>query len=276
MSASTLLPIIVCADDFAISPEVSEGIALLAEQSRISATSVMSLSPHWPVTSSYLQKVKHQIDVGLHVDFTSEFSIRAGQGCSLSGLMLKSCLRALQPSIIEGALQQQLDLFEAHHGEPPKHIDGHQHVHQFPVIRDVLIKVLCSRYDAAHMPWLRIARIPKSQLNVKGAVINAMGGHALQQLAVQHHMPHSSYLTGIYDFEGDAQTYAQFLSKCLKNLPPNAVLMCHPGLAGPHDVPFPMARVWEQNVFQSNETPELITRLGLKLVRGSQSLLRNF
>lgn len=276
MSVSTSSPIIICADDFAISPEVSQGIVQLAELSRISATSVMSLSPHWPETSRYLQKVKHQIDVGLHVDFTSEFSILAGQGSSLSSLMLKSCLRAIQPSIIEGALHQQLNLFERHHGEPPKHIDGHQHVHQFPVIRDVLIKVLNSRYDAVQMPWLRIAKIPKSQLNLKGSVINAMGADALQQLAVAHRLPHSSALTGIYSFEGDAQSYFQFLGECLKNLPANSVLMCHPGLTGPHEVPFPEARVWEQSVFQSQVTPELLKSRGLALVRGSQSLLRNF
>jgi hypothetical protein len=275
MSSSPSSPIIICADDFAISPEVSQGIAQLAELSRITATSVMSLSPHWPGTSHYLQTVKHQIDVGLHLDFTSEFSIRAGHGGSLSSLMIKSCLRTLQPSIIESALQQQLDLFELHHGEPPKHIDGHQHVHQFPVIRDVMIKVLKSRYAADHMPWIRIAKIPASQMNLKGAVINAMGANALQRLAVAHQIPHSSFLTGIYNFQGDAPTYAQFLGECLKNLPANSVLMCHPGLAGPHDVPFPLARVWEQGVFESKFTPEWLNNRGFVLARGSQSLWRS-
>jgi len=75
---STASSVIICADDFAISPEVSEGIALLAEQSCISATSVMSLSPHWPAVSTFLPKVKNKIDVGLHFDLTSEFSIRSG------------------------------------------------------------------------------------------------------------------------------------------------------------------------------------------------------
>lgn len=270
----TFKPIIVCADDFAISPEVSEGIALLAERSRISATSVMSLSPHWPVASVLLQRLKYKIDVGLHVDFTSEFSVRAGYGEALSRLMLKSSFRALQPTQMALHLNQQLDLFEEHHGAPPKHIDGHQHVHQFPVIREALVKVLSSRYSAAQMPWIRIARIPKSQMSLKSAVINAMGANALQKLAIQHLIPHSSFLTGIYDFVGDATTYAQFLNQCLTQLPSNAVLMCHPGLAGSQDVPYPLARIWEQKVLSSDEFPELLNILGLRLVRGSQSLFR--
>jgi len=271
---STASSVIICADDFAISPEVSEGIALLAEQSCISAISVMSLSPHWPAVSAFLPMVKNKIDIGLHFDLTSEFSIRSGYVNSLSRLMLMSCLRALEPSEIELNLHHQLNLFEAHHGESPKHIDGHQHVHQFPVIREVLVKVLVSRYSADQMPWIRISRIPRSQMNFKASVINAMGANALQKLAVEYQIPHSSYLTGIYDFEGDAQIYTQFLNQCLKNLPSNSVLMCHPGLAGPHAVPYPLARIWEQNVLQSNDFPELLKRMGLKLVRGSHSLTR--
>lgn len=264
--------IIICADDFAITPEISEGITRLAVRSRISATSVMSLSPHWPANAKLLQSVKHQIDVGLHVDFTSEYAIQQGQGASLGAIMLKTCLRQMVPADIVAHLNRQFDLFEAHHGAPPHHVDGHQHVHQFPMIRDALVNVMAHRYANAQMPWLRISKIPSHQMNVKAAVINAMGANSLQRLATQQRIPCSSFLTGIYDFVGGASGYSMLVQDCLSNVPTHTVLMCHPGLAGQHAAPFPEARLWEQAFFQSHEFEEVMAKLQLRLVRGSQSL----
>jgi predicted glycoside hydrolase/deacetylase ChbG (UPF0249 family) len=267
-----LKPLIVCADDFAITPQVSDGIALLAEQGRITATSVMSLSPHWPSNANLLAAVRDKVDIGLHVDFTSDFAMDAGQGDSLGFLMLKSSLHVLDPSQIEHCLHHQLDLFEMHHGAPPHHVDGHQHVHQFPVIRKMLIQVLMERYKGAQMPWLRISKVPSAKMNLKAAVINAMGANALKQLAQEHHMPHSNFLTGIYDFSGDANAYTGLLSTCLENVPEGSVLMCHPGLPGGNDSPYAAARIWEQQVLQGQTFEELLDRLQLTLVRGSQTL----
>lgn len=264
--------IIICADDFAITPEVSEGITRLAARSRISATSVMSLSPHWPESAKLLQSVKHQIDVGLHVDFTSEYAIQQGQGASIGRIMLKTCLRQMVPVDIVAHLNRQFDLFEAHHGAPPQHVDGHQHVHQFPMIRDALVNVMARRYASAQMPWLRISRIPRNQMNVKAAAINAMGANALQRLATQQRIPCSSFLTGIYDFEGSASGYNELVQTCLSDVPVNSVLMFHPGLAGQHAAPFPEARVWEQEFFEGQSFEDLMAKLQLRLVRGSQSL----
>lgn len=264
--------IIVCADDFAITPQVSDGIALLAEQGRITATSVMSLSPHWPSSANLLAAVRDKLDIGLHVDFTSNFAMDAGQGEGLGLLMLKSSLRVLDSTQIEQWLHHQLDLFEKHLGSSPHHVDGHQHVHQFPVIRKALIKVLVQRYKVAQRPWLRISKVTSAQMNLKATVINAMGANELKQLAQEHRIPHSNFLTGIYDFSGDANAYTGLLTACLENVPEESVLMCHPGLPGGSDAPYAAARIWEQQVLQGQTFVELLDRLHLTLVRGSQTL----
>jgi predicted glycoside hydrolase/deacetylase ChbG (UPF0249 family) len=73
-------PIIVCADDFALDSGVSTAIVQLAEQARLSATSAMSLSPHWPEHAQWLKPLSAHIDVGLHLDWTSPFAVSAGHG----------------------------------------------------------------------------------------------------------------------------------------------------------------------------------------------------
>ncbi len=232
----------------------------------------MSLSPHWPSSANLLASVQEKIDIGLHVDFTSEFATQSGQGASLGWLMLKSVSHALDKVQIERCLHQQLDLFEKHLGAQPDHLDGHQHVHQFPVIRDALIKVLKQRYKADEMPWLRISRVPRTQMNLKGAVINGMGANALCKLAIQHHISHSNYLTGIYDFSGNAEAYTSLLADCIERSPERTVLMCHPGLPGDSHSPYAAARIWEQQVLQGEPFEALLNRLQVGLVRGSQTL----
>ena len=74
---------IVCADDFAINTSASLGIAKLAQMGRLSATSAMVLSPRWAMDAPRLQDLRGQFDVGLHLDWTSDFALAAGHGLPL-------------------------------------------------------------------------------------------------------------------------------------------------------------------------------------------------
>ena len=262
-------PVVICADDYGMTPEVNAGILELARHQRISATSVMSLSPHWSDGASPLRDLTTLIDVGLHLDWTSAFAIEKGFGTSLPKLMGLSTLRLLRPEHIERAIQEQLDLFEEKFQAPPDHVDGHQHIHQFPVIRDVLMHVLSRRYKTQERPWIRIARVAAKPVDLKAQVINAMGAQALQNLAQQLGFAHSQYLTGIYDFRGDAQLYARQLKQWLHELPSNAVLMCHPAQGPCGHAPFPEARLWEQEILLGPAFLALLNETHTRLVRGT-------
>lgn len=52
-------------------------------------------------------------------------------------------------------IERQFDLFAQLAETLPEHVDGHQHVEQFPVIRDTLIR----RYPAAQRLWLRVFHV---------------------------------------------------------------------------------------------------------------------
>ena len=265
----------MCADDYGMTSEVSAGILELARRQRISATSVMSLSPYWPQWALPLRDFKPLIDVGLHLDWTSSFAIEKGFGFSLPRVMALSTFRLLRPHSVERAIQEQLDLFEEHFQAAPDHVDGHQHIHQFPVIRDVLMQVLSRRYNTQERPWIRIARVAGHPANVKAHVINAMGANELQALATQLGFAHSQYLTGVYDFHGDAQLYHQHLRHWLTHLSPNTVLMCHPAQGLCNHAPFPEARLWEQEVLLGQPFQTLLHATQTKLVRGKDLFRRS-
>ncbi|PUE33366.1 hypothetical protein B9Z52_08280 [Limnohabitans sp. Jir72] len=268
-SKSAVTPFVMCADDYGMTPEISAGILKLADQNRISATSVMSLSPHWPHWAPPLRELRGRVDAGLHLDWTSAFAVDEGFGKSLPLLMALSALRLLRTSAIECAIERQLDLFETHFLAPPDHVDGHQHIHQFPVIREVLMRVLSRRYGAHDRPWIRIARITEAAASLKSQVINAMGATALKRLTIGYGFAHSDDLTGVYDFQGNAHFYSQRLRNWLEHMPSNSVLMCHPGQGPCGLAPFAQARLWEQEVLQSEAFQTMLDNTQTTLVRGS-------
>lgn len=128
--ANSRKSVILCADDYAFHVQASQGILSLARAGRISATSVMVLSPRWQEDSAPLRELSANIDVGLHLDWTSYFACEAGHGKGLFKLMSQAFMGKLPTELVTGVIERQLDLFEAHWGAPPDYLDGHQHVQQ--------------------------------------------------------------------------------------------------------------------------------------------------
>ena len=244
----------LCADDFAYRPQISAGIIELARNNRINATSVMSLSPFWPEHAAQLRELKNKLSVGLHIDLTSEFAIHTGLTASLPMAMFKSLLHLWSTADIKRSIEQQLNSFEACWQSAPDHIDGHQHIQQFPQWRDALFEVLYQRYTN-HKPWLRISKVLQS--GFKPCLITAMGANALQSRASQLAWPVRSPLSGVYDFKGNINTYRLQMQNWLANLPRHnqSVLMCHPALPADgfkpesmhanHYDPLQASRSWE-------------------------------
>ena len=260
--------VVICADDYAMTPEISAGIVALAQQGRISATSAMTLSPHWPQAAGQVRALQQHTDVGLHLDWTSDFALQQGFGMPLGRLMVRSLLGRLRKTEVIREIHRQLDLFEQHAGTAPDHIDGHQHVHQFPVLRTALVEALVQRYAPQQRPWVRVSHVVCAPWDFKARIINAMGADALRTLARQHDIPHSEHLTGVYDFQGDAEVYQHKLEGWLQSLPPATVLMCHPAQGVNAEAPFPEARIREQAVLGHPALDLLLHRQGLRIVRG--------
>ena len=269
--------LVLCADDFAAHGEASRGIAQLAQQGRLSATSAMVLSRRWQQDAALLQDLRGRIDVGLHLDWTSEFALAAGHGLSLSAAMFQAALggfgRGAARAATRAVIERQLDAFEAQWKAPPDHVDGHQHVQQFAGIRDALVQALTSRYGAsADRPYLRISRAPQGAADAKSRIIAAMGAHALETRATQAGLACTPALLGVYDFSGDAARYARLMDGWLAQAPPHSLIMCHPAQAPVSGDAIGAARAREFSYLGSAEFAAALARASVQLVRGHEAL----
>ena len=262
--------LILCADDFAVNEAASQGIAALARAGRVSATSAMVLSPRWAGDATLLQAVRGQIDVGLHLDWTSAFARAAGHGLSLKGAMLKAVLGGFDPTAAREVIERQLDAFEAVWQAPPDHIDGHQHVQQFDGIRQALVAAVQQRYPAGQRPYLRLSTCAAADRSLKTRVISGMGAHSLARLANAAGIACAPALSGIYGFAGGEQRYLQWMARWLHNATEGSILMCHPARWAEAGDEIGAARAWEQAYLTSDSFSQALTRAGVILSRGGQ------
>lgn len=144
---------VLCADDFGLTRGVSLAISELAEQSRLSASSVMTNLPAWPSVSAALPSLRRKIAVGLHLNLTTgepvsdlRHELADGEFQSLGQTIMSSMMMRWNQRLLKQEIMAQCERFEQAAGAPPDHVDGHQHVHVLPVIRRTLLSCLKERY----------------------------------------------------------------------------------------------------------------------------------
>ena len=262
--------LILCADDFAVNEAASLGIAALAKAGRISATSALVLSPRWVEDAALLHEVRGQIDVGLHLDWTSGFARAAGHGVSLARAMRQAVLGGFNQAAARAVIERQLDAFEAVWKSPPDHIDGHQHVQQFAGIREALVAIMQQRYAMKNVAYFRLSTGVTNDKSLKTRIISSMGAAALATLAKAAGMACAPALSGIYDFSGGAQHYAQLMDHWLQDAPASCIVMCHPAKRAEAGDEIGAARAWEHAYLASDAFPQTLERAGVTLCRGAQ------
>ena len=132
---------------------------------------------------------------------------------------------------------RQCQAFARCFDRPPDFVDGHQHVHQLPGVREALLDELAA---LGWRPWLRGTRAPSRLTPVPGArvatsaerlkarLVAALGGAALAREAGRRDLRTSAHLLGVRRFDNDSQRYAQALAAWLATAGEGDVLMTHP------------------------------------------------
>ncbi len=229
--------IVVCVDDFGLKHEVNRGVADLVDAGLVTATGCMSQGPAWREGAALLRGARRdRLDVGLHLNLTESFPLPPGQAAPLvlplPQLMVRAFLRSLDRQALRQTIASQLDDFEAVWGEAPDFVDGHQHVHQLPQVRELLLDELQRRYGPAssgHLPWLRLTRAPQAaRLALKPRVIEALGSKAFAHQAHAAGFQLNGQLLGVYGFDEDAAGYAHRVQDWLGQAQDGDVLMIHP------------------------------------------------
>jgi predicted glycoside hydrolase/deacetylase ChbG (UPF0249 family) len=270
---STLKPLVVCADDFGIEPGVDAAIVDLAQSGRLSATGCLVTAIRFPKAASLLSGLP--IDIGLHLNFT-EFLGLPGFYAPLGKLIALSYSRRISRSQVRGQINTQLDLFERHVKRVPDFVDGHLHVHQFPVIREELLGALTERFGRK-MPWLRdtqptqMSRALPFMQRFKAHVIGALGARSLVQQATRVGAIVNDGFMGAYDFSRPHPPYLVMLAEWLKHARINSVLMTHPAQSASENLAFGRDRIEEYRVLGSEDFIALLEINQLTIARLSQS-----
>lgn len=244
--------ITLCADDFALSLPGSQRILNLVDLGRLSATSVMVQSPHWPALAPELAARAGQLDVGLHINLTHPFD---GNASSLAHWLLLSQTRRLSRDWLRDRMLEQIDLFSGYFQRLPDFIDGHQHVHAFPVIREMLFEAITLRWGSAPRPYLRapdrLGHTGGSWLKA-GVLKAACAGFDEQARAAGFITP--NWFAGLYSLDPGA-SFPRLMCQWLAEAPRRGLLMCHPG-ANEADDPIGAARAWEYYYLASQDFVE--------------------
>ncbi|MBF0310504.1 MAG: ChbG/HpnK family deacetylase [Magnetococcales bacterium] len=235
--------ITLCADDYGLAPGVGRAIRSLVAANRLSATSCMTLSPFWPEEAALLRPLGHRVEVGLHLTLTDHPPLGAmpklapdGRLPSLPRLMALAYGRRLDAAEVAGEIERQFAAFDLHFGRAPAFIDGHQHVHQLPVIGSLLLEHYQNRWPASAnpKPWIRRCTEPLPAIwrrgvsPLKASLISLMGLSQTRRLR-RAGIPGNNGFRGVRDFKtsGFASLLESFISPPLEG----ALIMCHPGYA---------------------------------------------
>jgi predicted glycoside hydrolase/deacetylase ChbG (UPF0249 family) len=269
----------LCADDYGISPSVNAAIRDLLVRGRINATSVMTVAPSFhraeALALQALNTTARRVAIGLHVTLTAPFHplsdgfrpLRAGAFPALPALLMRACLRSLEPDALTAEIARQLRAFVEHFGRPPDFIDGHQHVQLFPQVREALLTV--ARRDAPDA-WVRqcgrVQPFVRALDDRKGLLLDILS-HGFRRRAATLGVRTNPAFAGTYTFRDQAD-FADTFPQFLEGLPDGSVVMCHPGFVDPELQkldPLTTLREQEYAFFVQDSFPSLLARHGVAL-----------
>jgi predicted glycoside hydrolase/deacetylase ChbG (UPF0249 family) len=271
-----LTPIACCADDFGLESGVDQAIVALAELGRISATGCLVQAPNFAHSAKALDGLP--IDLGLHLNLTEPLG-QKGLCLPLGQLLFRTYAGLISKQALAEQIETQLDLFENHIGHSPDFIDGHLHVHQFPIVRELLVREVQRRY-AKKLPWIRDTRAAplSAQLSIrqrfKAHLIGALGAASLMRLAQQAGLDSNQGFAGAYDFDRPHPAYEQMLSAWLGHAPARMLLMVHPATHASPALAFGADRVEEYRVLSGDAFAKTLQQRGLQITRLSSMLVR--
>lgn len=291
------LPFILCADDYALTPQIDAGILDLAQRGRISAISCMTSSPRWPQAAVALQALRGKVAIGLHFNLTDAPLLQTRMPAqSLTSCLWRSHLRCLPAKAIARELQLQWQAFVEQMQVAPDFIDGHQHVHVLPQVQPVFLQQLEQLDPSAKTfvrlpysrPWYYLLRG-----ELKPAIIAAAGGYRLRRGLQASGRAHNPSFAGAYNFAAKdyGAVFRAALSAIKQQRQAYGMIMCHPAKRLPlaeaqlknpgnplpvasvvdvaavtdHDDPIAAARYLEWDYFNSQMFTEDCQQLGLRL-----------
>jgi predicted glycoside hydrolase/deacetylase ChbG (UPF0249 family) len=229
----------LCADDYGISHGVNTAIRELIMHGRINATSVMVLAPHFDRGDArslqMLNAGTKRAALGLHLTLTAPFEPvsesfkpkRDGRFPPMKSMQLAAMARRLNRNALKIEIAAQIHAFAGAFGHLPDYIDGHQHVHLFPQVREALLEVMTRMTPKAWVRQCGRARAARRWRDPKALTLDVLSVR-FRQKARKAGIATNPAFAGSYSFSPDAR-FAQIFPRFLDGLPDGGLIMCHPG-----------------------------------------------
>jgi predicted glycoside hydrolase/deacetylase ChbG (UPF0249 family) len=229
----------LCADDYGMAPGVNDAIRQLILRGRLNATSVMTAAPHLDADEvdalAALNTGEKRAALGLHVTLTGPFRplskgfapVREGAFPPLNEMMRLAAARRLQSEPITIEIATQLEAFLAAFGRFPDFVDGHQHVHLLPVVRDAFLRVVS---EIAPNAWVRQCGRSgvRRRLRDRKALVLDVLSLGFRAQARRRGLATNPGFAGAYAFTPKAR-FGEIFPRFLNGLPDGGLVMCHPG-----------------------------------------------
>ncbi|MGE5388129.1 MAG: ChbG/HpnK family deacetylase [Hyphomicrobiales bacterium] len=276
--------IALCADDYGLSYGVSVGILEALDAGRLTAVSALVNGPRWPAMGRELRRRSQNADVGLHFNLTLGRPLGPmptfapdGNFPPVSTVIRSALRRKLPMEEIRAEIDRQLDRFESVMERRPDFVDGHQHVHGLPGIRDALIEAMAAR-GLAGRAWLRNAgdglhRIVLRRAHARKALAVRSLSSGFRHAAQLHGFSTNDSFAGFSDFH-PGKDYAQAFETYLRAPGRRHLVMCHPGHVDEElkaQDPVTTTREQELAFLLSPRLPEMLEKRGLRLARLSEA-----
>jgi predicted glycoside hydrolase/deacetylase ChbG (UPF0249 family) len=234
---------LVIADDFGIGPNTSSAILELAQRKVVTGSVLLVNSPYAVEDVQKWRQAGRPMEMGWHPNLTLDMPILPGRRVpSLTrpngtfwplGIFLRRLfLGRINADEVAAELRAQLQRFFELVGQPPTHVNSHQHVSIFAPVRRCLLNLLL---EQRLLPYVRRVQEPWSMLwKVRGArkkraFLGYFGKITGRELA-EHHVPGNDTFAGITDPPWVRRP--DFFENWLRVVPGQTVeLMCHPGHA---------------------------------------------
>jgi predicted glycoside hydrolase/deacetylase ChbG (UPF0249 family) len=239
LSSPEPTPMVLCADDFALTSGVSRGILHLLAREKLSATGAMTNRPHWRALAGALGEHAGHADLGVHLNLTCAAPLTsmpvvapAGDLPDLKAVMRLALVSADAKLEIRAEIEAQLDAFAQAMGRAPDFVDGHQHVHALPGVRRAVLDVLARLYPA-QKPYLRDpadrpARIMARGICTAKALTIATLARGFGAAARRAGFATNDGFSGVSDFD-PAGDFGAALQRYALRPGPRHLVMCHPG-----------------------------------------------
>jgi predicted glycoside hydrolase/deacetylase ChbG (UPF0249 family) len=270
----------ICADDYGLSHGVSVGILKALDAGRLTAVSALVNGVCWPAMGRELVRHARDADIGLHFNLTLGRPLGYMPKFAPTGTfppvwrVVRMAMRGKLPmDEIRAEIERQFDRFEAVTERAPDHVDGHQHVHALPGIRDALLEAMLAR-KLAGRAWLRDAsdgvhRIALRRAHARKAFAVRTLSAGFRKSANWRGFAVNDGFSGFSDFD-PGKDYAKVFETYLRAPGRTHLIMCHPGHVDEELKaldPVTITREQELAFLLSPRLPELLERRRLKLAR---------